>query len=170
MTSTLRFVELPPPVMTALLDGDLPTASALAGAPLTAYFLTEDAKWLWRYRLDQLERSPEDAAWIVRAAVAEPEGAVVGHTGFHSAPDENGTVEISYSVAPAHRRRGHATAMLAALLARAAAEPSVRTVRATISPDNAASLATLAGNGFRHVGEQWDERDGRELIFERPAR
>ena len=60
--------------------------------------------------------------------------------------------------------------MLAALLARAAAEPSVRTVRATISPDNAASLATLAGNGFRHVGEQWDERDGRELIFERPAR
>jgi RimJ/RimL family protein N-acetyltransferase len=170
MTSTLRFAELPPAAMTALLGGDLAAATALAGVPLTGYFVTGEAKWLWRYRLDQLERSPEDAAWIVRAAVAEPEGAVVGHSGFHAAPDENGVVEISYAVDPAHRRRGHATAMLNALLDRAAAEPSVRTVRAAISPDNAASLATLAGNGFTHVGEQWDERDGRELIFERPAR
>ncbi|MDL4816678.1 GNAT family N-acetyltransferase [Actinomadura opuntiae] len=167
---TLRFVELPPPVMAALLDGDLPAASALAGVPLTAYFVDDDAERLWRYRLDQLRRSPEDAAWIVRAAVGEPGGAVVGYAGFHSAPDENGTVEISYSVDPAHRRRGHATAMLAALLDRAAAEPSVRTVRASISPGNAASLATLAGHGFVHVGEQWDDLDGRELVFERPAR
>jgi RimJ/RimL family protein N-acetyltransferase len=42
-------------------------------------------------------------------------------------------------------------------------------VRATISPDNAASLATIAGFGFTENGEQWDEEDGRELIFERPA-
>ncbi|GAA2125514.1 GNAT family N-acetyltransferase [Actinomadura napierensis] len=167
---TLHFVELPPPVMTALLDGDLSAASALAGAPLTEYFVDDDAKWLWRYRLDQLQRSPEDAAWIVRAAVSEPGGAVVGHCGFHSAPDENGTVEISYSVDPAHRRRGHATAMLAALLDRATAEPSVRTVRASVGPRNAASLATLAGHGFTHVGEQWDDLDGRELVFERPVR
>ena len=36
----------------------------------------------------------------------------------------------------------------------------------SISPDNEASLATINGFGFVHVGEQWDEEDGTELIFE----
>lgn len=166
----IRFVELPAAAMTALLEDDLAAASAAAGVTLTDYFLTDDAKFLWRFRLAQLERDPSHAPWIVRAAVAEPEGTVVGHAGFHGAPNAGGTVEIAYSVDPAHRRKGHARAMLDALLERAASEPSVRTVRATISPDNAASLATIAGHGFTHVGEQWDEKDGRELIYERPAR
>ena len=39
-------------------------------------------------------------------------------------------------------------------------------MRATIRPGNVASLATIAGFGFAEVGEQWDEEDGRELIFE----
>ena len=51
-------------------------------------------------------------------------------------------------------------------LRRAATEPDVVTVRASISPENAASLAT----GFTHVGEQWDEDDGTEFLFERAAR
>ncbi|MER5687859.1 GNAT family protein [Streptomyces sp. NPDC002205] len=59
--------------------------------------------------------------------------------------------------------------MLTALLVRAAAEPGVRTVRATIRSDNNASLATIAGFGFTRVGEQGDERDGLEIVFEVPA-
>lgn len=165
----VRFVELPQDAMRALVDGDLDRASAAAGVRLTEYFLTDHAKSVWRRRLDQLAGDPADAPWIARAAVAEPDGAVVGHAGYHGAPDADGRVEIAYSVDPAHRRRGHARAMLTALLDRAAAEPSVRTVRASIGPDNAGSLATIAGHGFVHVGEQWDEVDGRELLFERPA-
>ncbi|WP_433475470.1 GNAT family N-acetyltransferase [Spirillospora sp. CA-142024] len=170
MPPAIRFVELPPAAMKALLDDDLSAAGDAAGIPLTAYFVTDEAKFLWRFRLAQLDRDPSHAPWIVRAAVAEPEGVVVGHAGFHGAPNANGTVEIAYSIDPAHRRKGYARAMLAALLERAAAEPSVTTVRATISPENNASLATIAGNGFTHIGEQWDEADGRELIYERPAR
>ncbi len=79
-------------------------------------------------------------------------------------------VEIAYSVDPAYRRRGYARAMLRELLRRAAAEPGVRTVRATISPGNVASLATISGFGFTEIGEQWDEEDGRELVFEVAAR
>jgi ribosomal-protein-alanine N-acetyltransferase len=49
--------------------------------------------------------------------------------------------------------------------------PAVRfvTVRASISPSNHASLATIAGFGFTHVGEQWDDEDGTEFLYERPA-
>jgi RimJ/RimL family protein N-acetyltransferase len=59
--------------------------------------------------------------------------------------------------------------MLTALVHRAATEAGVRTVRVTISPDNAASLATISGFGFVEVGQQWDDEDGLELIFEVPA-
>jgi RimJ/RimL family protein N-acetyltransferase len=41
-------------------------------------------------------------------------------------------------------------------------------VRASISPDNVASLALIRSLGFEQRGEQWDEIDGLELIFERP--
>ncbi|MFH8683364.1 GNAT family N-acetyltransferase [Streptomyces lydicus] len=155
--------------MSALLQDDLARASAEAGVAFSEYFVTDTAKWVWRYRLDQLTSDPGCAGWLTQAVVAEPEGAVVGYAGFHGPPDEVGMVELGYSVVPAHRRQGYARAMLAALVRRAVAEARVRTVRVTISPDNTASLATISGCGFVEVGEQWDEEDGLELIFEMPV-
>jgi RimJ/RimL family protein N-acetyltransferase len=167
---TVRFVLLPPAALQALGDGLLAEASEAARLALTPFFVTEWARGLWRLRAGQVAADPRSGRWIARAAVAEPEGGVVGYAGFHGPPDAAGMAEIGYSVDPAWRRRGYATAMVRELLQRAASEPGVRTVRATISPDNAASLATIAGFGFTHNGEQWDEEDGRELIFDRPAR
>jgi RimJ/RimL family protein N-acetyltransferase len=155
--------------MSALVAGDLAAASAHAGVQLTDYFTGPDCTWLWRLRLEQLAADPESGRWVARAVVDERTGDVVGHAGFHGPPDPAGTVEVGYSVDPRWRRRGYARALLRELLRRAHEEPGVRTVRATISPDNAASLATIAGLGFTHVGEQQDEVDGLELVFERPA-
>jgi RimJ/RimL family protein N-acetyltransferase len=163
----VRFVRLPGAALAALVDGNLARASELAGVTLTDYFITPDAVRLWRLRRDQIAADPASARWIARAAVAA--GAVVGHAGFHGPPDADGMVEVAYSVDPAHRRRGYATAMLGGLLRRAAAEPGVRTVRATIRPDNTGSLGTIAGFGFARNGEQWDEEDGLELVFDRSA-
>lgn len=155
--------------MSALLDGDLPAASDTAGVALTEYFVTDKARWLWQVRLDQMAADPHHARWMARQAVTGPEGVVIGHAGFHGPPDEAGMVEIGYAVAPDFRRQGYGRAILIELLRRAAAEPEVKTVRATISPDNVASLATIAGFGFVQVGEDWDEEEGLGLIFEVPA-
>ena len=163
----IRFVQLSPDALAALIAGDLAAASQAAGIALTAYLVSEN--WLWRIRLDQIRADPASADWIARAAVAEPDGVVVGHGGFHGPPDPDGTVEVAYSVDPAHRRRGYAKAMLAALLARADADPAVRAVRASIRPDNAGSLGTIAGFGFTKVGEQWDPEDGLEHVYLRPS-
>jgi RimJ/RimL family protein N-acetyltransferase len=160
-------VKLTTTALSALVSGDLDTASSDAGVRLTDFLAGE--KWLWRIRLEQIERDPVSADWIARAAVAEPDGVVVGHGGFHGPPDSDGTVEVAYSVDPAHRRCGYATAMLAALLDRAAADPTVRSVRASIRPDNTGSLATIAKFGFRKIGEQWDPEDGLENVYLRPA-
>ena len=161
----IRFVALSPETLTALIDGDLAAASRLAGTQLSGYLLTEE--WLWRIRRDQIARNPASADWVARAVIDAETGQVVGHGGFHGPPDDDGTVEVAYSVDPVFRRRGYAKAILAALLERARAEPAVRRVRASIRPDNAGSLATVKGFGFRKVGEQWDPEDGLEWVFQR---
>ena len=157
------FVRLQPPVLTALADGDLRRAGELAGVALPPFFLQE--RWLWRLRLDQVRADPAAQEWVVRAVVVEPEG-VVGHAGFHGPPDHDGAVEVGYTVLPHLRGRGYATAALAALVTEAADAPDVRVVRASVSPDNPASLAVVRRAGFVQVGEQVDDEDGLELVHE----
>ena len=166
----MHLVALGRDAMLALLDNDLERASALAGMQLTEFYTSDDISWLWALRAKQIEADAESENWAASIVVDDETGAAVGHAGFHAPPDENGLVEIGYSIDPLVRRQGFARATVAALLARSASEPAVVTVRATISPTNAASLATIAGFEFEHVGEQIDEEDGLEFIFERPAK
>ncbi len=77
-------------------------------------------------------------------------------------------VEIGYAIAPEFRRCGYARATVGQLIAYAA-EHGARVDRVSVSPDNLGSLAGIRADGFRHVAERWTE-DGRELIFEHPAR
>jgi RimJ/RimL family protein N-acetyltransferase len=164
----IRFVKLPPAALTALVEGDLDAASQAAGTPLSQFLI--DEHWLWRIRLEDIAKNPEAADWIARAAVLDPDAVVVGHGGFHGPPDTDGIVEVAYSVAPEHRRRGYAKAMLAALLERADADPRVTAVRASIRPDNIGSRATIKGFGFKKIGEQWDPEDGLEDVFLRGSK
>lgn len=165
-----RLVPLDLPTIESLAAGDLAAASFRCGTDLTPFIA--DELWLWRLRLRQLESSPDDLEWIARPAVAldgPDAGQVVAHIGFHGAPDAEGRVEVGYTVDPLLRRRGHARALLAETITHLEADPRVHLLRASISPDNAASLATIAGLGFHEVGEQWDADDGLELLFERPV-
>ena len=162
-STTASFVRLPPPVLTALLDGDLAGASARCGVELPPLFLQEG--WLWRLRLDQVRADPTAQDWVVRAVVVEPDG-VVGHAGFHGPPDADAVVEVGYTVLPHLRGRGYGHAALRALVAEAAASPQVRVVRASVQPGNAASLAVVRAAGFVLVGEQVDDEDGLELVHE----
>lgn len=160
-------MRLSPAALRALIAGDKAAATAAMGVEASDFLLSET--WLWEIRLAQIDQDPAAADWVARAAVSEPGGVVIGHAGFHAPPDADGVVEVAYSVDPAHRRRGFATAMLAALLRRAEADPAVRSVRASIRPDNIGSLATVAKFGFFKIGEQWDPEDGLENVYLRSA-
>lgn len=165
---TVRLQILDAIALQALVSGRLDAASQAAGVALPIEFLNDT--WLWTLRLGQMIGEPSVSPWLVRAIVAETgpgAGRVVGHAGFHGAPDERGMVEIGYRVIPSMRRNGYAQAAVTELLAYARAH-GVRIARASISPDNARSLAIAAAFGFEQVGEQIDEIDGPELIFERP--
>lgn len=165
----MRLVEMTAPVLAALAEGDTETAGRLVGTELGEHFASQEMLWLSRYRLGQIQAVPGRAGWLANVVVDAEGGWAVGHAGFHGPPDERRMVEIGYSVVPELRRRGYARATLIELLRRADDSPEVVTVRASIRPDNTASLATIAGFGFEWVGEQWDEIDGLEHIHERPS-
>jgi hypothetical protein len=52
------------------------------------------------------------------------------------------------------------------MIDRAKRDPAAHVFRVTVSPGNAASLGLVAQLPFVEVGEQWDEEDGLETIFE----
>jgi ribosomal-protein-alanine N-acetyltransferase len=166
VTPRVRIVHLSPEALAALAAGDLAGAIELTGLPLTPYTISEERVGVWRRRATQVVETPEDQPWVTGVLVDDETGAVVGAAGFHAAPDADGMVEVGYGVDPTFRRRGYARAALLLMIDRARSDPSARVFRVTVSPDNAASLALVAQLPFVEVGEQWDEEDGLETIFE----
>jgi RimJ/RimL family protein N-acetyltransferase len=162
----VRIVHLVAPVFRALANGDLAAANMVSPVPLPPYFAGPEWRAVWRRRSKQVEEDPASAAWVTGVIWDERHRVAVGRAGYHGPPDPSGMVEIGYAVDPAYRRRGYARAALEALLQRAAREPQVRTVRVTISPDNVASYQLASQYGFTEIGEQWDDEDGLEIIYE----
>jgi len=165
----VRIVHLDGPTFDALARGDLAAADAAGPVPFPPYFAGPDWRGVWLMRSRQVALDPASAAWVTGVIWDERRQLAVGRAGYHGPPDPSGTVEIGYAVEPAHRRRGYARAALEALLRRAATEPEVRTVRVTIAPDNHVSRRLTAGYGFVEVGQQWDDEDGPEIVYEVPA-
>lgn len=162
----VRLVALGPAALRALADGDLAAAEAAAPVPLSPYLAGPECRAVWRIRAEQVVVDPSSARWITRMVHDPRRGVTVGRAGFHGPPDAAGLVEVGYSTDPRYRGQGYARAALRALLAEAADAPGVTTVRASVSPDNAASLALVLAEGFVAVGEQVDEEDGLEIVHE----
>jgi RimJ/RimL family protein N-acetyltransferase len=164
---SVRIVQLDAATLRALAAGEPPVTSPV---PLTEHLAGPVHRALWRRRSRQVDADAAEAAWVTGVVWDPSRQVAVGRAGFHGAPDEAGMVEVGYAIDPAHRRQGYGRAALAFLLARAAREPGVRTVRASVRPDNRASRALVDAFGFVPVGEQWDDEDGLETVYERPAR
>jgi ribosomal-protein-alanine N-acetyltransferase len=163
-TPRLRLVPLTPALLRAVAGGDLAEVERQLGARVEKGWEEGVPATL---RLEQLEADPSEQPWLVRAIVASTPRQVVGCVGFHAPPDDDGRVEIGYDIVVSERRKGYAREGIRALLAWAWATGRVRTCVASVSPHNAPSLALVHSFGFRHVGEQIDEIDGLELVFER---
>lgn len=176
----VRLVQVPTPALSALAAGDVDAAErALPGLRIDPELAVDHCRRVWQVRDDQLRRQPADAPWVTRLLVdsslttgpglAARGGTAVGRAGFHGAPDRRGMVEVGYEVVPWARRRGYARAAMDALLSVARQRADVQVLRASVSPQNAASRALVASFGLVEVGEQWDDEDGLETVFELPV-
>jgi [ribosomal protein S5]-alanine N-acetyltransferase len=128
-----------------------------------------DTEPFLRLRLEQMRRDPEAQRWLVRALVRRGDGKMIGHAGFHGPPGTGGLApgkaELGYTVFPSFRGRGYATEAAVALMEWAESQ-GVQCFVASVAPGNDRSLAIVRKLGFVQTGEQWDEEDGLELVFE----
>lgn len=162
-----QLIQIPLPVLDALAKNDLQSARDLSKTPnISPYIASDDCSGVWKRRATQIRENSDDATFVTRLLVDTRTGAVVGRAGFHGPPDKNGMVEVGYSIDPLCRRQGHARAALKIMLDVAVGDPRVNVVRASIRPDNLASMGVVARYGFAEVGEQWDEEDGLEKLLE----
>jgi [ribosomal protein S5]-alanine N-acetyltransferase len=119
-----------------------------------------------RWRIPMVREDPRSNPWLIRLAVERSSGTIVGLGNFHAPPDARGMVEIGYRVVPEHRRQGYGREIAQTMWRYAVAHPHVRVLRASVSPDNTASLAIVQAAGLVKVGEEWDDEDGLEHVFE----
>jgi RimJ/RimL family protein N-acetyltransferase len=167
----LELVSLSPAFVDAALAGRHDEAGELIGAELPDGWVAGEERFL-RLRLEQMHRDPERQPWLIRALVLRgPKRTMIGHAGFHGPPGINGlskadAVEVGYTVLPPFRGRGYATEAAAALMDWAEREHGIRRFVASVAPGNEPSLAVVRKLGFVRTGEQWDEEDGLELVFE----
>ena len=117
-------------------------------------------------RLADVKAHPERIRWYYRIMVDRERNIAVGSISFHASPDVTGMIEIGLGVADAEQGKGFATEALRGMWDWVSNEPEVKLLRYTVSPTNLASMAIIRKFGFPQTGEQIDEEDGLELIFE----
>ncbi len=156
------------PFMRALAARDFAGAELVIGAAVPPW-LAEQLDNFLKFRLAQLAVDATIQSWLGRAMVVEAADgarAVIGSIGFHGPPDQEGRLEVGYSVDPNYRRQGYAREAVRALFDWAHREHGIDTFIASIAPDNEPSLRLASTFGFRQIGTQIDEIDGLELVFE----
>ena len=164
----IELYPLTPAFLEAILDGRREEAAALLNAELPDEFPRNGERRFLALRLRQMREDARFQEWSPFAVVLE--GRMIGHAGYHGPPGVNtrqnpNAVELGYTIEPEYRRRGYATAAATELIRRAE-EQGIRHFIACSSPGNDPSLAIIRGLGFVQTGEEMDEEDGLEYVFE----
>lgn len=141
--------------------------SALDGVDFSnPYRVLIDFQGPLAWRAPQVMADPTVNKWFVRWIVLRESKEIIGSASFHGAPDKDGMVEIGLGIEPDFQRKGYARESLLGLWDWAVSHPEVQVLRYTVSPDNAPSIALVKSFGFRYQGQQLDEIDGPEDVFE----
>jgi RimJ/RimL family protein N-acetyltransferase len=122
-----------------------------------------------RWRVPQVKADPTVNIWFIRWIVLRETKEIVGSISFHSPPDQLGMIEIGFGISKACRNNGYGTEALIGMWSWVVAQPRVEILRYTVSESNLPSMAIISKFGFTHVGQQIDEEDGPEEIFEMTA-
>jgi RimJ/RimL family protein N-acetyltransferase len=118
------------------------------------------------WRVPQVKVDPSVNKWFVRWIVLKETAEVIGSTSFHGVPDSDGMMEIGLGIEEPFQNKGYAKESLKGMWSWVSQFPQVKTLRYTVSPDNLPSIAVINYFGFEYKGQQIDDIDGPENIYE----
>ena len=118
------------------------------------------------WRAPQVKEDPALNKWFVRWIVLRETGEIIGSTSFHAAPNSDGMIEIGLGISEGFRNQGYARESLKGMWQWALKDPQIKILRYTVGVENTPSIRVIESFGFRYHGEQIDEEDGPESIYE----
>jgi len=122
-----------------------------------------------KYRFPKVKQNPEYAKYLLRVAVLKDNPIIIASAGFHDEPDSDGMIEIGFGVDKKYQGRGFGQELLHGMWDWVVNDPKTKTLRYTVSPDNLISQHIIKKFGFIFKGQQIDEEDGPEDIYELSA-
>ncbi|MDW4908805.1 GNAT family N-acetyltransferase [Streptomyces sp. ADMS] len=150
-TERLRLEGVNPAAAADLSAGGTGGFDWIEGGPFEG---TREAAGLVTKAYEAGVHRPEFGLYVL---VRREDDRAVGGMGFHGAPDEEGKAEVGYDLVEGARGNGYATEALRVLSEWALVRDDVRSLYATIEPDNAPSQAVIARAGFVPVSEELDD-------------
>jgi len=121
------------------------------------------------WRAPQVLEDPTTNKWFIRWMVLRATNEIVGSLSFHGPPDDTGMLEIGLGVHEKFQRHGYGREALTGMWTWACRQEGVKLFRYTVDPNNQPSVALIEAFGFSHVGQQIDDIDGPEDIYEMSA-
>lgn len=118
------------------------------------------------WRVPQVKADPATNKWFVRWIVLKEIREIIGSTSFHGTPDAQGMMEIGLGIESQYQNQGYAKEALLGMWRWVLTFPEVKMLRYTVSPENLPSIAVINYFGFDFKGQQIDEEDGPEDIYE----
>ncbi len=103
-TARLVMVPFTVELMQAVLH-DRATLSAMLDAQVPDQWPEPDFAEMLQFEAERLAQNPERGEWM-GVIIRQAERTVIGDMGFKGGPNEEGTVEIGYSIIPADRGQG----------------------------------------------------------------
>lgn len=112
------------------------------------------------YSHEFLKNNPDAADWWMYFFIHRADRKLIGNGGFKGKPDEAGTVEIGYAIAPAYRCKGLATEAAQGLIDFAFSHLQVEMIQAHTLAEENESVKVLRKIGMEFVKELNDPEDG----------
>ena len=94
--------------------------------------------------------------WVL---VHKQQKAIVGQFTFNGKPNENGEVEVFFSIEKPHRQNGYATEVMKTILEWASQDNIFKVVLVEADLKNKAAMASLKKLGFRKLEQNDEESD-----------
>ena len=130
--------------------------SAILGVEVPDNWPPEILRDALPYFLKQLREQPSSVGWNgwywIRRATANEPAVLIGDGGFVAPPDDDGEVEIGYSVLPQFQGLGYASEGALALIDWAFGHPEITRIIGETDHDNSASIRVLQKLGFTYAG------------------
>lgn len=159
-TARLQLIPCTPTYFEAALAGPHVLAAVLGVAAEAGWPGSVEAQMALASGYQHLRQDPTLQPWWIYLLVHRAEQRLIGLAGFKGRPDEQGTVEIGYSLLESYRGQGLATEAAQALVRFAFTHPKVRRVTALTQPARNASCRVLEKTGLRYAGPVLDPNWG----------